>query len=587
MTHPFGIAPDASLAEVEAFLTAMKPADRAKVDKIIEPIYSRPWVPQPGPQITAYHHEADELLYGGAAGGGKSDLLLGLSITEHKRSLLFRRQATDLEGLWERVVEMLGGVDAIPDKNSVKKRLTTKDGRMLEMGHLEQPGAEKTWQGRAHDLIGFDEAAQLDEAKVMFVLQWLRSVDPEQRCRAVFATNPPLPEMKGGEIIDMAAGDWLLRWFAPWIDPHYHDRAEPGELRWCVMERQGDRFITHWVDGPGWYSVETRELWSEDEPDVTTVARHGLAKAKSRTFIKSLVQDNAYLIDSGYVERLSSSPEPLRTMLLSGAFGLKLEDHAWQVIPTNWVLAAQRRWEERMEKVRNTPGTGLAPMLVLAADIAQGGVDTTVLAPLHSDNMIGELTTRPGRDTPDGPSVVGLLTSVQRNGALIVLDGSGGWGISTRDMLRKHHSVEAMMCNSAAASRNWSNDMLYKFLNTRAEMWWKFREALDPDSGFDIALPPSDILRSQLTSVHYTIDKNVIQIESKDALRKRLGSSTDEADAVLMAWHYRKIAHLQRHRPDPIAVEHGGWNHTEKEREEMRSGGHQVAEIDPLADWDI
>jgi hypothetical protein len=33
-----------------------------------------------------------------------------------------------------------------------------------------------------------------------------------------------------------------------------------------------------------------------------------------------------------------------------------------------------------------------------------------------------------------------------------------------------------------------------------------------------------------------------LQVESKDELRKRLGSSTDEADAVLGAWHLRGMA---------------------------------------------
>jgi hypothetical protein len=44
-----------------------------------------PWAPEPTnqPQFDAYHSKADLLLYGGAAGGGKSDLLLGLALTAH------------------------------------------------------------------------------------------------------------------------------------------------------------------------------------------------------------------------------------------------------------------------------------------------------------------------------------------------------------------------------------------------------------------------------------------------------------------------------------------------------------------------
>ena len=37
------------------------------------------WVPNPGPQTQAFLCEADELFYGGEAGGGKTDLGIGLS----------------------------------------------------------------------------------------------------------------------------------------------------------------------------------------------------------------------------------------------------------------------------------------------------------------------------------------------------------------------------------------------------------------------------------------------------------------------------------------------------------------------------
>ena len=50
------------------------------------------WIPNPGPQTDAYFSAADVLLYGGQAGGGKTDLIAGLAPMEHKRSLIMRRQ---------------------------------------------------------------------------------------------------------------------------------------------------------------------------------------------------------------------------------------------------------------------------------------------------------------------------------------------------------------------------------------------------------------------------------------------------------------------------------------------------------------
>lgn len=578
-----------TLEEAEAYIKSLDPEARDALVQSVAHVAEKPWIPQPGPQAEAFDHPADEVLYGGAAGGGKSDLVLGLATTQHLRSLIFRRQATDLDGLWERLTELLKDRGLIREQNSVKKRMVMTDGRLIEMGHLEQPGSEKSWQGRPHDLIAFDEAAQLDEAKIMFVTQWLRTVTPGQRCRVLFATNPPIPDMRGGEIVDVSTGDWMKRWFAPWIDPDFRDKAAPGEIRWCVMKREADRFHTIWVEGPGWYVIESGEKWHEADPSDETINANGLGKASSRTFIRSLVQDNVFLRGTGYIERLSSTPEPLRSMLMSGQFGIKLEDHQWQVIPTNWVLAAQERWRERMRLVEEVPSEHrLAPMRVLAADIAQGGMDTTVLAPLREDQTFDRLQTSPGRDTPDGRAVVANLMRVQADQARIVLDGTGGWGGSTQAYLREWHKIEAWMCVASGASHAWTKTGMHRFLNMRAEMWWKFREALDPEGMEHIALPPSDSLLAQLTAPHYGYRGNIIVVEAKEDVVKRLNSSsTDEADAVIMAWHYLPKAIAERYEVDPLSVAEGGWNPGAAARAEQSRGERTAVMDDPLEGWDL
>jgi len=62
------------------------------------------------------------------------------------------------------------------------------------------------------------------------------------------------------------------------------------------------------------------------------------------------------------------------------------------------------------------------------------------------------------------------------------------------------------------------------------------REALDPSSGLNIALPPDDMLTSELTTPTYRIASGGrIQIEEKASLRQSLHRSTDRADAVIHA----------------------------------------------------
>ena len=66
------------------------------------------WMPNPGPQTDAFFSDADELFYGGQAGGGKSDLEIGAAITAHHRSLLLRRTNKEALGLVERMAEIIG-----------------------------------------------------------------------------------------------------------------------------------------------------------------------------------------------------------------------------------------------------------------------------------------------------------------------------------------------------------------------------------------------------------------------------------------------------------------------------------------------
>lgn len=569
-----------TIEAVEAMLAKMTPEGRAAIRTRIAPMAKKVWLPQPGPQTRAFYSDADELLYGGAAGGGKSELLIGLALTQHQNSVLFRRQSNDLDTLWDRLNEVAQPI--VIKNDSQKKKMRTSDGRNVFGGHLEAPGSEKSHQGRARDFYGFDEGAQLDEAKVVFVTQWLRSVTPGQRKRVVIATNPPIPEMKDGVMTDAGTGDWLLRWFAPWLDVRFPNPAKEGELRWCFMRADGDRFVTVWVDGPGCYDPVT----GNPRPDATAadIDAGTVSVARSRTFIRSLVKDNIFLKGTGYAEKLSSTPEPLKSMLLRGDFTVKGEDHPMQVIPTNWVLAAEDRWEERRRELELNQQK--LKQLVLFGDIAQGGVDTTVLASLLETNFFEDLVAKPGRDTPTGKEVTSLILTTRRNRSLIVLDAGGGWAGSTTAHLEQNNlgegDVEQFV--SSKASTNWTPDMVYKYANLRTEMWWEFRLALDPQSEFEICLPPRSRLRAQLTTPHWKPKGKLLYIESKDDIRTRLnGASTDEADAVLGAWHYREQALARMLRIDVDIIDKIVHGKTEADVRRQRNTAEDLD--DPLRDW--
>ena len=456
------------------------------------------WVPLPGPQTLAYNSKADVLFYGGAAGGGKTDLLLGLAHTAHDRSILFRREYPQLMGIETRATEMFGSMG----KYNGQRNLWTLPGRRtIEFGACQLLGDEQKYQGRPHSLKAFDEITHFLEFQFRFLCGWMRSPRPAQRCRVVAAGNPPTdPD-----------GEWVVQYWRPWLDETHPHPALPGELRW---------FTT--LDGKD-VEVESGDgFWHTPKGG----AREWV-QPLSRTFIPAKVNDNPFLMRTNYTSILQSLPEPLRSKMLYGDFQAGKEDNPYQTIPTEWVRLAQERW-----KARSRPES---PMSALGVDVARGGRDQTLLAPRYG-NWFGELQAFPGSSTPDGPAVATLVMQCRTHSAVVQVDVIGVGG-SVVDHLAPVLGQALVSLNGAEKSKATDKSGQLGFVNKRAEMYWKLREALDPTSGQDLALPPDRILAIDLCTPLWKLTARGIQVEAKEEIKKRIQRSPDRGDAVVYA-HY-------------------------------------------------
>lgn len=450
------------------------------------------WTPQPGPQTLGYESPADELFYGGAAGGGKSDLLLGLSFTAHRKSIIFRREYPQLAELVTRGREILAGTGARFNANDHTWR-GIPGKRVVEFGAVQYLWDVERFQGRAHDLLGFDELTHFLEQQYEILIGWNRTTIPGQRVRVVATGNPPLrPE-----------GEWVIRRWGPWLDRQHPRPAAAGELRWYAL-----------IDGS----------WEEREDGTPFDWKGETVYPKSRTFIPASLADNPILEQTGYRATVQAMPEPMRSKLLYGDFSIGFEDDPWQVIPTEWVIQAEQRWE--------TMNGAEQPLTAMGVDVARGGGDQTVIAKRYGA-WVAPLIKRAGKATPDGQAVAQLVIEHLEGDVPPAIDIIG-IGSAPYDAL-KMQGIRAIPINFAEGSEGTDRSGRLKFANVRAELYWRLREALDPETGEGLALPPDRELRADLCAAKWKITARGIQIESKEDIIKRIGRSPDCGDAVVMA----------------------------------------------------
>jgi len=130
-----------------------------------------------------------------------------------------------------------------------------------------------------------------------------------------------------------------------------------------------------------------------------------------------------------------------------------------------------------------------------------------------------------------------------------------GIGTGVVDRLREM-GARVLAFNASRASRAVDSTREFHFVNRRSEAWWSMRTALDPSGDPDICLPDDEMLLGDLSAPHWSVTSSgKIQVESKDDIRKRLGRSTDDGDAVVMSYVPHLADHVANARPWAGAVE--------------------------------
>ena len=208
------------------------------------------------------------------------------------------------------------------------------------------------------------------------------------------------------------------------------------------------------------------------------------------------------------------------------------------VIPLTWVEQAVDRWKEWKDASASSAtdsGTALGYLTSVGCDVGRGG-DPSMIADCYDYRKIETLESIPDADTMKVVGRLGMRRLV-RDGAVPVIIDVVGVGGGPVDRCRElEYQTLAFNAGRATKAKDKSDELL--FADLRSAAWWWLREMLDPQYEENVCLPDDDELIAELTAPKWAAQSGGrIKVESKDSLRqeKRLGRSTDRADAVIQA----------------------------------------------------
>jgi hypothetical protein len=231
------------------------------------------WKPQPR-QAALMRRWEDEALYGGAAGGGKSDCALAEALRQihipHYRGLIFRKTYPQLSELIDRSTELYKSAIKEARYNDSKHYWIFPSGAKIFFGSMQHTKDRVNYQGKRYDFIDFDELTQFTWDEYSYLFSRNRPSGPGTRCYIRAQANP------GG----VGHG---------WVKERFITPAPPMTTIWESVK-------VRFPDG------------------------HEEERRRSRVFVPSTVFDNKILLenDPDYLTSLAALPEAERQALLYG-----------------------------------------------------------------------------------------------------------------------------------------------------------------------------------------------------------------------------------------------------------------------------
>ena len=174
------------------------------------------WKPQTGPQAALVRCPIEEVFYGGARGGGKTDGMLGkfgikaAKYGPHVRGIFFRRELPQLDAAVDRSKEIYLSLGA--EYQDYKKQWTFPNGATLRFRPLERDADAEKYQGHSYTDVFFEELGNYpNPTPVMKLKATLRSAESIP-CQFHATGNPGGPghNWVKARYVDLAPQGWKI-----------------------------------------------------------------------------------------------------------------------------------------------------------------------------------------------------------------------------------------------------------------------------------------------------------------------------------------------------------------------------------------
>lgn len=229
------------------------------------------------------------------------------------------------------------------------------------------------------------------------------------------------------------------------------------------------------------------------------------------------------------------------TLFTAKVRGIFPEAAADGVIPLGWITQAVNRWKALKGYDGSMPDSLKAAVpgaLILGVDVARTGADQTCLAERYG-SYCPRLHRMRVTDTMEVADRVASYMHEPGTTAVIDVIGIGSGVYDRLRRMKNDHEITGTPIPFNASAGTTRRDMLGQFLffNSRAAAWWRMREILDPAKGSLIALPDDEEMVEELAAPRFDLYANGhLKVESKEDIKRRIGRSTDSADAVIQAF---------------------------------------------------